>query len=78
MKSITAKVVSVKMAKTVVVEVARQLVHPIYKKVMRRTSRIKAHNEDATLKEGDMVKIISTRPISKEKHYKVIGRVDKA
>ncbi len=78
MKSITAKIVSVKMAKTVVVEVARQLVHPIYKKMMRRTSRFKAHNEDATLKEGDLVKIVSTRPISKEKHFKVIGRVDKA
>ncbi len=77
MKSITAKIVSIKMAKTVVVEVKRQIVHPIYKKVMRRSSRFKAHNEDTTLKVGDIVKITSTRPLSKEKHFKVIGRVDK-
>lgn len=77
MKSIKAKIVSIKMAKTVVVEVARQIVHPIYKKMMRRTSRFKAHSEDTTLKVGDMVKITSTRPLSKEKHFKVIGRVDK-
>ena len=78
MKTKTAKIVSIKMSKTVVVEVDRQIVHPLYKKVMRRTSRFKAHNEDATLKVGDIVKIMSTRPISKEKHFKVIGRVDKA
>ncbi len=78
MKTKTAKIVSVKMSKTVVVEVDRQIVHPLYKKVMRRTSRFKAHNEDASLKVGDIVKIMSTRPISKEKHFKVIGRVDKA
>lgn len=78
MKTKIAKIVSIKMSKTVVVEVDRQIVHPLYKKVMRRTSRFKAHNENASLKVGDVVKIMSTRPISKEKHFKVIGRVDKA
>ncbi|MBI3380030.1 30S ribosomal protein S17 [Candidatus Gottesmanbacteria bacterium] len=75
MKNIIGKIVSTKMMKTIVVEVARQRVHPLYKKIMRRTARIKVHNEDETLKVGDMVKITSTRPLSKTKHFKVTGKI---
>lgn len=74
MKNILGKVVSVKMAKTVVVEVERQRVHPLYKKIMKKSSRFKVHNEDDSLKVGDIVKIVETRPKSKEKHYKVVGK----
>lgn len=75
MKDLIGKVVSIKMAKTVVVEVERLRLHPLYKKYIRRTKRIKAQNEDSTIKEGDIVKIVPTKPISKEKHFKVIGKL---
>lgn len=77
MKTLIAKVVSVNMIKTVVVELKRQKIHSLYKKIMIRTNRFKAHNEDLDLKVGDRVKVVSTRPISKQKHYKVVGKVDK-
>ena len=71
----TGTVLKSKMNKTVVVEVERLIKHPMYKKIMRRTKRIKAHNENLTLQVGDRVKIESTRPISKEKHYKVVKKI---
>jgi len=64
-------VVSNKMQKTVVVVVSRSVVHPIYKKVMRRVTRLKAHDESGICKIGDRVKLIQTRPISKEKSWRV-------
>lgn len=75
MKNIIGKVVSNKMAKTIVVELERQTVHPLYKKIIRRTKKVKVHSEDGTLKVGDTVKIVSTRPISKEKHFKVVSKL---
>lgn len=69
----TGKVVSTKMAKTVVVVIERKLRHPRYKKVMTRHNKIVAHNEDDSIKEGDMVTIRSTRPISKTKHFIVVS-----
>lgn len=72
MRTLTGKVVSVKMGKTIVVEIARQIVHPLYKKIMHRTTRLKVHNEIGDIKEGDKVQIVSTRPISKDKHFKVL------
>ncbi len=65
-------VVSTKMAKTVVVEVARLKKHPIYKKFMRITKRYKAHNENPNVAVGDRVVMVSTRPISKEKRWRVV------
>jgi len=65
------KIVSTKMNKTVVVEVASKFRHPKYQKVIRRHKNYKAHNEDLKLKNGDMVKIVQSRPISKEKHFVV-------
>lgn len=75
MKPIIGKIVSTKMTKTVVVEVERAKIHPLYKKIVKKTKRIKAHSEDSSLKLGDMVKIASVKPLSKEKHFRVIGKV---
>lgn len=65
-------VVSDKMKDTAVVEVGRLVQHPKYKKYMRRTKRYKAHDVGNTKKIGDKVEIIECRPISKEKHFKII------
>jgi len=64
-------VVSNKMQKTVVVVVSRSVVHPIYKKVMRRVTRLKAHDEQGQCKVGDRVKLVQTRPLSKDKNWRV-------
>jgi small subunit ribosomal protein S17 len=74
-KTLIGKVVSTKMQKTVVVKVERKFRHPLYEKVITRHKKYKAHNEDFKLKEGDMVKIIETRPISKDKHFKVAEKL---
>jgi len=65
-------VVSDKMDKTVVVAVDRFVRHPMYHKVIRRVTRLKAHDEQNACKVGDRVKLIQTRPISKEKHWRVV------
>jgi len=74
-KALIGKVVSTKMQKTVVVKVERKFRHPLYEKVITRHKKYKAHNEEFKLKEGDMVKIIETRPISKDKHFKVAEKL---
>jgi small subunit ribosomal protein S17 len=74
-KTLIGKVVSTKMQKTVVVKVERKFRHPLYEKVITRHKKYKAHNEELKLKEGDMVKIIETRPISKDKHFKVAEKL---
>ena len=65
-------VVSDKMNKTVVVEVLRVSPHPVYKKIVKKKIRYKAHSENNKAKTGDRVRIAETRPISKEKRWKVI------
>ena len=65
-------VVSDKMDKTVVVAVESYRPHPIYKKAMRRIKKFKAHDEQNACHIGDMVKIEETRPLSKEKHWRVV------
>ncbi len=70
-------VVSAKMQKTVVVEIERSVIHPMYKKVLRRVTRLKAHDEQGICKLGDRVKLIETRPISKEKHFRVVQIMEK-
>jgi small subunit ribosomal protein S17 len=70
-KVLQGTVVSVKMQKTVVVAVDRIIRHRIYKKAMRRTNRYKAHDETNACVLGDVVRIIETRPLSKEKHWRV-------
>lgn len=70
-------VVSAKMQKTVVVEIERSVVHPMYKKVLRRVTKLKAHDEQGVCKVGDRVKLIETRPISKDKHWRVVQVMEK-
>ncbi len=74
-KLLTGVVVSTKMAKTVTVEVERKLRHGLYQKVIVRHKKYKAHNEDMELKEGDKVEIESVRPISKNKHFRVVKKL---
>lgn len=71
-------VVSNKMTKTVVVEVERLVRHPLLGKVLRRTSRFKAHDENNECREGDRVLIMETRPLSKEKRWRVVQILERA
>ena len=66
------KVISNKMDKTVVVAVERFVRHPLYQKVLRRLTKLKAHDEQNACKIGDRVRLIETRPISKDKHWRVV------
>ena len=70
-RSFEGKIVSAKMNRTVVVEITRRTAHPLYKKLLKRTSRIKADSGDLTLTVGQKVRITETKPISKEKFFKV-------
>lgn len=71
-------VVSNKMNKTVVVEVERLVRHPLLGKVLRRTTRFKAHDENNECQEGDRVLIMETRPLSKEKRWRVVQILERA
>ncbi len=71
------RVISNKMNKTVVVAVERSVVHPIYRKVMRRVTKFKAHDEQNACNVGDRVRMIETRPISKDKHWRVVEVLEK-
>jgi small subunit ribosomal protein S17 len=72
MKPLVGTVISTKMAKTVVVEVKRRFPHPLYKKLINKRKKIKAHNENLDIKVGDIIKIGEVPPISREKHFKVL------
>lgn len=74
-KAFIGTVVSAKMDKTVVVSIERKFRHHLYRKVIVRHKRLKAHNEDKTVIEGDTVKIQETRPLSKTKHFIVVEKV---
>ncbi len=72
------KVVSNKMDKSIVVTVERRVPHPIYKKYFKRTSRLMAHDEKNQATVGDTVKIMETRPLSKQKRWRLVEIVEKA
>lgn len=72
------QVVSDKMQKTVVVVVERVVPHPLYGRRMRRTSRLKAHDEHNECRIGDTVKVVETRPLSKDKHWRVVEILKRA
>ena len=72
------KVVSDKMDKTVVVAIADRVAHPLYKKIVGRTYKLKAHDENNTCGIGDTVKVMETRPLSKAKRWRVVEIVEKA
>lgn len=75
-KTFTGKVVSNKMTKTVVVEIERMIRHPVYKKTLKRTGRIKADTNGMEMAVGQYVKIEQTRPVSRDKSFKVIEIVE--
>ena len=75
MKILKGKITSIKMTKTVIVEVERLVKHPLYQKFMRRSKKYKAHNPDLILNVGDLVSIKPVRPISKDKHYQVVNKI---
>ena len=71
-------VVSNKMDKTIVVAVETKVRHPLYGKTMNRTTKFKAHDENNECRIGDIVRIEETRPLSKQKHWRVVTVVEKA
>ncbi len=71
-------VASDKMDKTIVVAVRDNVKHPLYKKIIKRTVRFKAHDENNVAKVGDIVMIMETRPLSKDKNWRLVKIVEKA
>ena len=77
-KTRTGKVVSDKMDKTIVVLVEDNVVHPLYGKIVRKSVRFKAHDENNEAGEGDKVMIMETRPLSKDKRWRLVTIIEKA
>ena len=77
-KVMVGKVVSDKMDKTVVVSVATNVKHPKYGKIVKRTYKLKAHDEENVCQIGDKVKVMETKPLSKDKRWRVVEIVEKA
>ncbi|MCE5285010.1 MAG: 30S ribosomal protein S17 [Pelosinus sp.] len=77
-KTRTGKVVSDKMDKTVVVAVERLVQHPLYKKAVKKTVKFKAHDENNDSHIGDTVEIMETRPLSKDKRWRVVEVLERA
>ena len=71
-------VVSDKMDKTIVVAVEDRVAHPLYKKIIKRTYKLKAHDEDNQCGIGDKVKVMETRPLSKDKRWRLVDIIEKA
>ena len=77
-KTMVGTVVSDKMDKTIVVAVETSVAHPIYNKTVKRTYKLKAHDENNECKVGDKVEVMETRPLSKDKRYRLVRIVEKA
>ena len=77
-KTRVGKVVSDKMDKTVVVAIEDRVAHPLYKKIVGRTYKLKAHDENNICGVGDKVKVMETRPLSKDKRWRVVEIIEKA
>ena len=77
-KTRTGVVVSDKMDKTIVVAIADHVAHPLYKKIIKRTVKFKAHDENNGAHTGDRVMIMETRPLSKDKRWRLVNIVEKA
>ena len=77
-KTDVGKVVSDKMDKTIVVAVEDSFRHPLYKKTVKRTVKLKAHDENNECKVGDRVRVMETRPLSKEKRWRLVEIIEKA
>ncbi len=77
-KQLIGRVVSNKMSKTVVIEIENTVIHPLYKKPVRRTKRIKGHDEKSQCGIGDVIRLEETRPLSREKRYRLVEIIEKA
>ena len=77
-KTRTGKVVSDKMDKTVVVAIVDHVKHPLYGKIVKRTYKLKAHDENNECGVGDTVKVMETRPLSKDKRWRLVEIIEKA
>lgn len=77
-KTRVGKVISNKMDKTIVVAVETSEKHPLYKKVMKTTYKLKAHDEENVAQVGDVVEVMETRPLSKDKRWRLVSIVEKA
>lgn len=77
-KTDVGKVVSDKMDKTIVVAIENSVKHPLYKKIIKRTIRLKVHDEENACRIGDKVRIMETRPLSKDKRWRLVEIIEKA
>jgi len=77
-KTRIGKVVSDKMDKTIVVAVEDRVPHPLYKKIIKRTYKLKAHDENNDCGVGDRVRVMETRPLSKDKRWRLVEILEKA
>ena len=77
-KTSTGKVVSNKMQKTIVVAVEDHVKHPLYNKIVKRTYKLKAHDENNECNIGDTVKVMETRPLSKDKRWRLVEIIERA
>jgi small subunit ribosomal protein S17 len=77
-KVLRGTVVSDKMDKTIVVEIQRSKSHPLYGRHVKTSTRFKAHDENNEAKMGDIVEVMETRPLSKDKHFRLVKVVEKA
>ena len=76
-KTRVGKVISDKMDKTIVVAVEDHVKHPLYKKIVKRTYKLKAHDENNDAKIGDTVRVMETRPLSKDKRWRLVEIVER-
>ena len=77
-KTRTGKVISNKMDKTIVVAIEEHVKHPLYKKIVKYTYKLKAHDENNECNIGDIVKVMETRPLSKDKRWRLVEIVERA
>ena len=77
-KTRVGKVVSDKMDKTIVVAIADSVQHPLYKQIIKRTYKLKAHDENNECRVGDTVEVMETRPLSKDKRWRLVEIIEKA
>lgn len=77
-KVLVGTVISNKMDKTIVVAVETNVKHPMYKKIVKRTYKLKAHDEENVCQVGDIVKVMETRPLSKDKRWRLVEVIEKA
>ncbi len=77
-KTNVGRVVSDKMDKTIVVAIEDSVRHPLYKKIIKRTKKLKAHDENNECRVGDRVRVMETRPLSKDKRWRLVEIIEKA